>query len=215
MKPGLGVAVCVGFALWSAASQAETFYKYRDPTTRRDVFVNSLDQIPRKYRGQAKIAMELPDVPTEVASDQASGRDSSATEAAPTRTIAEPLRQAGVDLRQATVGKNLLKDGPAIAAALVNAKLVKSGTNPLTDPERARLGRIDILAEIGLSFRFFGGVTAKITLVRLSFSLSSKAWLTGVTCQSSGTLRLTVPLIGPVRSLTCTFISLGLLLGKT
>ena len=147
MKTGLGVVVCIGFVLWGAASQAETFYKYRNERTGRDVFVNSLDQVPRKYRSQAKVVMDVADVPKTAAGDQAGEQDygqndGASSKSSPVPAIAAPLRKASLDFRHATAGKNLLKDGPAIAAALVDAKLAKSGTNPLTDPERARLGSL-------------------------------------------------------------------------
>jgi hypothetical protein len=139
MKIGLGVILCI--VLWSAASQADTFYKYRDKSTGRDVFVNRLDQIPRQYRGQAKVVMEVTNSPTTTVSDpEASHDDSSTPEPVSVHAIAE--RATGVDVRKAITGKNLLKDGPAIACEMVDAKLIKAGTSPLTEPERAQLGRM-------------------------------------------------------------------------
>jgi hypothetical protein len=141
MKIGLGMAVCLGFVLWSTASQADTFYQYRDKSTGRDVFVNKLDQIPSKYRGQAKIVIQSADIPNAATSD--TGKDENATTTPSTApTIAEPLRSTGLDLREAAAGKNLWKDGPAIASALVDAKLIQSGTSRLTEPERAQFSRL-------------------------------------------------------------------------
>ena len=67
MKTGLGVVLCI--VLWSATGRADTFYQYRDKSTGRDVFVNRLDQIPRKYRDQAKIVIESADSPKPSVSD--------------------------------------------------------------------------------------------------------------------------------------------------
>jgi hypothetical protein len=141
MKTGLGVIVCLGFVLWSAAGQAETFFRYRDESTRRDVFVNRLDQIPRKYRSQAKVVMEIADRPKAAEDDPAADKDGSApAEPSPPPALAKPV--TGVDLRKALAGKNLFKDGPDIACAMVDAKLAKAGTTSLTDPERAQLSRL-------------------------------------------------------------------------
>ena len=140
MKIGLGVVLCVGLVLWGAAGQAETFYKYRDGTTGREVFVNRLDQIPRKYRSQAKVVMDVADRPKVDGYDETTtNSDTSAPKPTAPNALAEPLRNASVDLRQASRGRNLWKDGPAIASAMVDAKLAKAGTNPLTDEERAKL----------------------------------------------------------------------------
>jgi len=140
MKIGLGVVLCVGFVLWGAAGQAETFYKYRDGATGREVFVNRLDQIPRKYRSQAKVVMDVADRPKVDGDDEATASGvTSAPQPSAATALAEPLHKASVDLRQASRGKNLWKDGPAIAGAMVDAKLAKSGTTPLTDGERANL----------------------------------------------------------------------------
>jgi hypothetical protein len=143
MKTALGVFVCIGFLLLGTASQADTFYQYRDKSTGRDVFVNRLDQIPRKYRDQAKLVMDIKDAPKTPASDSATDKeDDSATTPRATSTMAEPSRLMGVDLRKAAAGRNWWKDGPAIASALVDAQLVKAGTHPLREPERAQFSRL-------------------------------------------------------------------------
>jgi len=141
MKIGLGVILCI--VLWSAAGQADTFYQYRNKSTGRDVFVNRLDQIPRQYRSQAKVVMEAAESPKAAASDFTVDKDEGAA-AAPSAVSAstEPLRATGAELRNALAGKSLWKDGPAIACALVDAKLIRSGTSPLTEPERAQFGHL-------------------------------------------------------------------------
>jgi hypothetical protein len=171
MKTGLGVVLCIGFVLWSAAGHADTFYKYRDKSTGRDVFVNRLDQIPRQYRSQAKVVMEVASSATTTTSDPAVGDDESAVaqpSAAP--ALAEPLRATGVNLRNALVGKSLLKDGPAIASAMVDEKLVRAGTSPLTEPERAQLGRllltIVVLSIVASLFAFVVWVVMIVSALR-------------------------------------------------
>ena len=169
MKTGLGVIVCLGFVLSSAASQAETFFKYRNESTRRDVFVNRLDQIPLKYRSQAKVVMEIADRPKAAEGDPAADEDGSApADPSPPPALAKPA--TGVDLRKALAGKNLFKDGPAIACAMVDAKLVKAGTTALTDPERAQLSRllltILVLSAVAGFFAFVVWVVMIVSALR-------------------------------------------------
>jgi hypothetical protein len=171
MKTGLGVFLCIGFVLWGAASQADTFYQYRDKSTGRDVFVNRLDQIPRQYRDQAKLVMDTADAPKTPVSDSAMGKDEdSATTPRATSTIAEPVGLTGVDLRKAVSGRNLWKDGPAIASALVDAQLVKAGTHPLTEPERAQFSRllwtIVVSSLVACLFAFVVWIVMMVTAVR-------------------------------------------------
>ena len=171
MKTGLGVFLCIGFVLWSAASQADAFYQYRDKSTGRDVFVNQLEQIPRKYRGQAKLVMETANVPKTSGSDMDTSKDeSAATAPSATSTMAEPLRSTGMDLRRAAAGRNLWKDGPAIANALVDAKLVKAGTQPLSEPERAQFSRllltIAVLSLVAGLFAFVVWIVMIVTAIR-------------------------------------------------
>ena len=142
MKTGLGVVLCI--VLWSATGRADTFYQYRDKSTGRDVFVNRLDQIPRKYRDQAKIVIESADSPKPSVSDSPVGTDESAAPEQNTILSAvRPSQKASVeDLRKAIAGKNLWKDGPAIASAVVDARLIRAGTSPLTGPERAQFSHL-------------------------------------------------------------------------
>ncbi len=142
-KTRLGVVMCIGFVLWSASGHGETFYKYRDMSTGRDVFVNRLDQIPRKYRAQARIVIETADRPKTSPDEPSEGADeSSASEPSAAPATAKPPRTTGADLRRALSGKSLWKDGPAIAATVVDAKLMRAGTSPLTAPERSQLSHL-------------------------------------------------------------------------
>ena len=139
MHSRVGVLVCIGLALGAAAASADTYYKYRDKNTRRDVFVNRLDQVPRKVRGQAKIVLETdtptaepaPEPPIEIVEPPAK------TDRLTIRN-AQPAPPSGEDLRSALADKNLWRDGPALASAAVDAKLVTAGA----PPSRARSAEI-------------------------------------------------------------------------
>ena len=174
MRTAAGVVLCIGFVLSSASARAETIYKYRDRGSGRDVFVNRLDQIPRKYRDQAKIVVEgagspggtgeqgeVQPAPGEESAEPATGNGSA---------VVERAKSLETNLRKAVVGKNLLKDGPAIACALVDAKLIKAGTIPLTESERTQLSRLltttFVLSVLAGIFAFVVWVVMMVTAIR-------------------------------------------------
>jgi hypothetical protein len=143
MRVWAGIALCIGILLGTHATLADTIYKYRNKSTGRDVFVNRLDQVPRKYRSQAKIVVESADGPAEAAEEPpAETAESPAKPARETVPISTPVSTVGDDLRQALSGKNLWKNGPSLASAAIDARLVTAGTRPLTGSERADLGSL-------------------------------------------------------------------------
>ena len=141
MAKWLGVAV--GIVVWSALAHADTFYKYRDSQTGRDVFVNRLDQIPRPYRSRAKVVMEVKAPARAEAAEATETEVPAPTESRSVTTVVpEKLTAAKASLRELIAGKNWLKDGPAIVAAFVDQRLAKAGTTPLDENERLQLGRM-------------------------------------------------------------------------
>ena len=171
MKSWASVVLCVGFVLWGTSARAETIYKYRDKATGRNVFVNSLDQIPRNYRDQAKIVVEGPGSTGEQGEVESAPREKGATTAAGTASaVVAKARSVETSLREAVNGKNLLKDGPAIAGALVDAKLIRAGTRPLIESERAQLGHllatIFVLSVLAGLFAFVVWVVILVTAIR-------------------------------------------------
>ena len=142
MKAASGVALCV--ALLASAAVADTFYRYHDSKTDRDVFVNRLEQVPRKLRSQARVVFEsgtlanqdeIKQVAPGVASD----------DGLPEKLIkglAPAASPSATDLERASTGKSLWKDGGAIAAAAVDARLGRAGAKPLVPDERLNLGRL-------------------------------------------------------------------------
>jgi len=137
------LGVVVGIVVWSALAHADTFYKYRDSQTGRDVFVNRLDQIPRPYRSRAKVVMEVTaPAKVEVAETPETTAPAPTESSSITAVVPEKLSAAKASLRDLIAGKNLLKDGPAIAAAMVDQRLAKASTTPLDENERLQLGRM-------------------------------------------------------------------------
>ena len=137
-----GIVLGIALALATTAASADTFYKYRDKGTGRDVFVNRLDQVPRKYRSQAKIVLEVDKTAVEAEKPPEEIVVIPAKPAHETARTPAPAISTGAELRKALSGKDLLKDGPALANAVIDAKLLTAGTRPLTGAERADLGSL-------------------------------------------------------------------------
>lgn len=145
-----GVVLCIGVGLWASGAAADTYYRYRDSRSGRDVFVNSLDQVPRRFRDNAKIVLETDDSKAPAAPPAEILEIPPETDRPTLRTIepassqVRPSRAAKlpIDLRQAFSGKTPWRDGPVRIADALDSSLTSSGAPPLTVAERRDLGRL-------------------------------------------------------------------------
>jgi hypothetical protein len=160
MRIAVGVLFVLGFAAQGA--NADTIYKYKDKATGRDVFVNRIDQIPRRYRTQAKVVLEST-APTGTQTETENATDTApAAEPPPPPTPAAPAPRKSYgrladDIRRAASGKQILKEAPAIACAVIDAKLLQAGTQPLTPAERSSFASLFVTV---LVFWSIAGVVA-------------------------------------------------------
>lgn len=172
MRISAGVALATGVALWAAMAAADTYYKYRDKRTGRDVYVNQLEQVPQKYRSQAKIVLEAPGTAADPSQETATQTTGPAAAATTPASGPSPKPSFGLrdDFRRATSNKSLLRDGPAIAAMLVDLKLAASGTRPLTGSERnhlaSLLGTIAIAAAVAGLAALAAWIAILVTAIR-------------------------------------------------
>jgi hypothetical protein len=158
MRIAVGVLVVLGFA--AQVAKADTIYKYKDKATGRDVFVNRIDQIPRKYRTQAKVVLEST-APTGTQTET-EGETAPAAEPPPPPAQTAPAPRASYggladELRRAASGKQILKEAPSIACAVIDAQLLHAGTQPLTPAERSSFGSLLVTV---LVFWSIAGVVA-------------------------------------------------------
>jgi hypothetical protein len=180
MKAATGTVLCLGWLLaCSTAATADTFYRYRDKATGRDVFVNRLEQVPQCYRDQVKIVF---DGETAVKQDDLSQKEArSPTPDGLAKTVIQelaprPPSDGATSLDYASAGTNLLARGPAVAAATVDAKLGLAGAKPLAEEERAHLARLwmtTIAAAMAASLCAF---VVWIVLIVSAFRNQDVAW---------------------------------------
>lgn len=140
MRAAVGLLFLIGLALCSLPAAADTYYRYRDKTTGRDVYVNKLEQVPQKYRDQAKIVLEVADTPRD--GDEPSSTESvppaqpGATAAPGSAARHTPIGTLPQDLRKALASPNMLRDSATVASGLIDFKLAAAGRRPLAPAER-------------------------------------------------------------------------------
>jgi hypothetical protein len=137
MRIPAGVVLATALVLWGAVASADTYYKYRDRRTGRDVYVNRLEQVPQQYRSQAKIVLETPDTATEPEAEGVVARVAPAAPPAPAAAPApKPAPLSREELRRVLSTKSILRDGPELAGATIDMKLSAAGARTLTGGER-------------------------------------------------------------------------------
>lgn len=144
MKAATSAVLCAAL-LVSATAAADTFYRYRDSKTGRDVFVDRLEQVPIKLRSQAKIVLESGALANQDETKQTPPPKPAADDGIAERMIKQLAPQAGdqanaLDLAHSDGGS--WKDPTGAAATTVNAKLARAGAKLLEPGERASLARL-------------------------------------------------------------------------
>jgi hypothetical protein len=144
MKAATSAVLCAAL-LVSATAAADTFYRYRDSKTGRDVFVDRLEQVPPKARAQAKIVFESGALANQDETKQTppvkSADDDGMAEKL-MKQLAPGARDSAKAFEQARADGGSWKDPAGIAATTVNAKLMRVGAKLLEPEERAVLGRL-------------------------------------------------------------------------
>ena len=134
------VAVCCTIAVLLAAvtAQGETFYRYRDRSTKRDVFVNRLDQVPLQYRGETKQLIIDETGARNEAAKLGSSPEEASTENDGTLDVASSSGHWSAlrERRSIPLGWQGLRDGTWLAQE-VNRHLGEAGHPMLTEGEIA------------------------------------------------------------------------------
>jgi len=172
-----GVVFCLGLWLGTAVAFADTYYKYRDQRTGRDVFVNSLDQVPRRYRGSAKVVLETSDG-TAPAPEKppAEVLEMPPASARPTIRTVAPAGKPPNDLRQVFSGKQPWKDGPEHFANAFDSTLAGSGSPPLTGAERRGLGRLFLTIMVGAVVASLAFLAAWLAIIIMAIRNGHTWW---------------------------------------
>jgi len=142
MRAATRAGFCLAL-LASTAAVADTFYRYHDDKTGRDVFVNRLEQVPQKHRKQLSVVFESGTLANQDEVKQP------APQPPPDDHVADRLIEEFAPPADAMAraprpeAETILWRKAAVAAAnAVDAKLGRAGGKLLAEQERVRLGAI-------------------------------------------------------------------------
>ncbi len=153
MNSATGAVLCAAL-LVSATAAADTFYRYRDNKTGRDVFVDRLEQVPLKLRSQAKVVFESGALANQDETKQTQPpkpADDDGIAEKMIKQLAPEASDSAKDLERASADGKSWRNPAGVAASTVNAKLARVGAKLLEPEERAGLGRL-----IGVAVYLFG-----------------------------------------------------------
>jgi len=162
------VLALVGLA---SPARAEAIYRYRDPNTKRDVFVTRLDQIPTAYREQAKIV-----VADGVLVDSSSQLDKNVPLGAVIYGTGakETIKRALGDIwhGEHSVGgllRTLIK--------VIDTALIGSGRRPLSGSDVAHLKRMLVEAAVALTVASLSAFVGWILVMVHAFRAEHRWWM--------------------------------------
>jgi len=123
----------------SAPAQAESIYRFRDPKTKRDVFVNRLDQVPAQQREETQLV-----VSDGVLVDSSNQPDKEAPQGTVIfggRQPASVWQTIGQAFHQATHGGLAGLGLERLLTMAIDTALVREGKRPLSSAEVAQVAR--------------------------------------------------------------------------
>ncbi|HJX51400.1 MAG TPA: hypothetical protein VJ801_01425 [Polyangia bacterium] len=168
-------AAVVALAGLASPARAESIYRYRDPTTKRDVFVNRLDQVPAEYRATAKLV-----VTDGVLADPTSQPDKDAPRGA---VIYGNKKPAGVmetleaAVRDATQSRHDAGGMDRTLTTAIDTALVGKGKRPLSAGEVAQLKRMAVQAAVVLAVAGLFATVAWILVMVHAYRAEHRWWM--------------------------------------
>jgi len=169
---GATVLALVGLA---SPARSESIYRYRDPNTKRDVFVTRLDQIPAPYREQAKLVVAdgvLVDSSNQPAKDAPLGTViyGNRTPAGALETIE---RAVGDVWRGGHDAGGLLRT----LTTAIDTALVGSGRRPLSASDVAQIKRMLVEAAVALALAGLLALLGSILVMVHAFRAEHRWWM--------------------------------------
>jgi hypothetical protein len=166
------VLALVGLA---SAARAESIYRYRDPNTKREVFVTRLDQVPPQYRQQAKLVVSdgvlvdssnQPDKDVPLGTVIYAGKNSGG--------VLETIERAFRDAMASGLNVNGLYRTLTTA---IDTALVGAGRRPLSAAEVAQVRRMLAEAATELAVAGLLSVVALILVMGHAFRAGHRWWM--------------------------------------
>jgi hypothetical protein len=162
----------------AAVAHAESIYRYRDADTKREVFVNRLDQVPARYRDQAQLVVSDGVV---VKSTKQPGQDPAQGTVSfggkqPTGALGTITRTVLQDV-QRSPSKSTLDRSVTMA---VDNTLVSKGQRPLSVTETARLTDLVLVMTLALVATGLLATVAWIVVMVHAVRSGHHWWMVGI-----------------------------------
>ena len=169
---GATVLALVGLA---SPARSESIYRYRDPNSKRDVFVTRLDQIPATYREQAKLVVAygvLVDSSNQPAKDVPLG-----TVIYGNRRPADALET--IEHAVGDVWHGELDAGGLLRTltTAIDTALVGAGRRPLSASEVAQIKRMLVEAAVALALAGLLALLGSILVMVHAFRAEHRWWM--------------------------------------
>jgi hypothetical protein len=171
-------------ALWAAVlvlagmaspARADSIYRYRDPSTKRDVFVNWLDQVPAQLRAEA-----TPVVSDGVLVDSTSQADKDAPRGAVIYGSKKPagaLETIEQAVRDATASGHAAGELERALTTAIDTALVARGKPPLSAREGAQFKRVLVESVVVLAVACLLSIVAWILVIVHAFRADHRWWM--------------------------------------
>ena len=168
-------ATVLALAGMASPARAESIYRYRDPNTKRDVFVNRLDQVPAQYRAEAKLV-----VSDGVLVDSTNQPDKDAPKGA---VIYGSKKPAGAMETIERAVRDLSHSGHAAGGldrtltTAIDTALVGKGKRPLSAGEVAQVKRMLVEVAVVLAVAGLLSTVAWILVMVHAFRAEHRWWM--------------------------------------
>jgi heme/copper-type cytochrome/quinol oxidase subunit 4 len=159
----------------AAPARGESIYRYRDPTTKREVFVTRLEQVPAEYRAQAKLVVSdgvLVDSTAEP--DQNAPRGTVIYGSDKPAGVLETITHALSEVRRGGLDAGGLYRTFAVAIDTVR---VRQDKPPLSAAQVAQGKRLLVEATVGLTVSSLLSLLALILVIAHAFRAQHRWWI--------------------------------------
>ena len=168
-------AAVLALAGLASPARGESIYRYRDPNTKREVFVSRLEQVPAQYRAEAKLVVSdgvLVDSTNQP--DRDAPRGTIIYGGKNLSSVKEMIKQAFRDASHSGYDAGGLQRTLTTA---IDTALVSQGKRPLSASEVAQVKRMVVEATVMLTVASLLSVVVLILVMAHAFRAEHRWWM--------------------------------------
>ena len=168
-------AVVLALAGLASPARGESIYRYRDPNTKREVFVTRLEQVPAEYRAQAKLVVSDGVLVDSIAEpDPNAPRGTVIYGSSNPAGVLETIKHALAEVRRGGLDAGGLYRTLTVAIDTVR---VRQGKPPLSAAQVAQGKRMLAEATVGLTVSSLLSLLALILVMAHAFRAEHRWWI--------------------------------------